>query len=103
MALSIDRFAPTLGAKLGLGIDLGVLAVAVIVSSSGPWWLMAGWVLCTMGVWWSTSSVARHYSPYVKHSWCEDVLFTAIILLSVVTVVGLGGWILGLPRRGSTR
>jgi exopolysaccharide biosynthesis polyprenyl glycosylphosphotransferase len=50
-----------------------------------------------MGVWWSTSSVARYYSPYVERSWWEDVLFTVIILLSVVTVVGLGGWMLQLP------
>ena len=100
MALSIDRFAPTLGAKLGLGVDLCVLAIAVSFSSSGPWWLIAGWVLCAIGVWWTTSSVARHYSPYVKHPWWEGVLFTVIVLLSVVTVLGLGGRILGLPSPG---
>jgi len=97
LALSIDRFAPTLAAKLGLATDLFVLAVAVVVSSSGAWWLRADWVLCAMGVWWSTSSVARYYSPYVEHSWWEDVLFTVIILFSAVTVVGLGSWILRLP------
>ena len=97
MALGINRFAPTPTAKLGLGLDLVVLAVAVVVSSSGPWWLRAGWVLCAMGVWWSTSSVARHYSPYVEHPWWEDVLLTVIILLSVVTVIGLGGWIFRIP------
>jgi len=100
LALSIDRFAPTPAAKLGLGLDLAVLAVAVVVPSSGPWWLRAAWVFCAVGVWWSTSSVARHYSPYVEHSWWEDVLFTVIILFSVVTVVGLGGWMLQLPSPG---
>ena len=97
MALSIDRFAPTPAAKLGLALDLAVLAVAVDVPNSGPWWLRAACVFCAMGVWWSTSSVARYYSPYVERSWWEDVLFTVIILLSVVTVVGLGGWMLQLP------
>jgi len=100
LALSIDRFAPTLAAKLGLGVDLFVLSAAVLGSSSGPSWLRAGWVFCAICVWWCTSSVARHYSPYVERSWWEDVLFTVMILLSVVTVVGLGGGMLGLPSPG---
>ena len=97
MALSIDRFAPTPTAKFGLGLDLFMLAVAVVASSSGPWWARMGWVLCAMGVWWITSSVARHYSPYVVHSWWEDVLFTVLILLSVITVIRLGAWVLRRP------
>jgi len=103
LVLSIDRFAPTPAAKLELGLDLAVLAVAVVVSTAGPWWMKAGWALCAMGVWWSTSSVARHYSPYVEHSWWEDVLFAVIILLSAVTVVGVGAWMLRLPSPGIGR
>ena len=97
MALSIDRFAPTPAAKIGLGLDLAVLAVAVVLSTSGPWWLKAAWVLCAMGVSWSTSSVARHYGSHVERSRSEDVLLTVVILFSVITIVALGGWILQVP------
>jgi exopolysaccharide biosynthesis polyprenyl glycosylphosphotransferase len=100
LALSIGRFAPTPAAKLGLALDLTVLAVAVVVSTSGPWWLRAGWLLCAVSVSWSTSSVVRHYGPTVDRSWWEDVLLTAIILSSVVTILLIAGWILRLavPR-----
>jgi exopolysaccharide biosynthesis polyprenyl glycosylphosphotransferase len=97
LALSIDRFAPTPAAKLGLGLDLAVLTLAVVVSTSGPWWLRAGWVVCAMGVFWSTSSVARHHGSYVVRTHWEDVLLTATILFSVVTVVEVGSWVTGLP------
>jgi exopolysaccharide biosynthesis polyprenyl glycosylphosphotransferase len=94
LVLSIDRFAPTPAAKLGLAIDEALLAFAVIVSTSGPWWLTAGWTVCAMTVWWSTSSVARHYGSHVERSRWEDVLLAVVILFSVVTVVALGGRIL---------
>jgi exopolysaccharide biosynthesis polyprenyl glycosylphosphotransferase len=97
LALSIDRFAPTPAAKLWLGLDLAVLAVAVIVSTSGPWWLRGGWVLCATGVWWSTSSVVRHYGSHVARSWWEDLLLTVVILFSVVTIVAAGDLILPVP------
>jgi exopolysaccharide biosynthesis polyprenyl glycosylphosphotransferase len=97
LALSIDRFASTPAAKLGLGLDLSVLAAAVVLATSGPWWLRAAWVLCSMGVFWSTSSVARHYGSTVDRARWEDVLLSLVILLSVVTVVSVGGWLLDLP------
>jgi exopolysaccharide biosynthesis polyprenyl glycosylphosphotransferase len=97
LALSIHRFAPTPAAKVGLAIDVAVLAVAVAVATSGAWWLRAGWILCAMTVWWSTSSVARHYGSYVERSWWEDLVLTVVILFSIVTVVALGEWIIGPP------
>jgi exopolysaccharide biosynthesis polyprenyl glycosylphosphotransferase len=97
LAISVDRFAPTPAAKLGLGIDVVVLALAVVFSSSGPWWLKAAWVVCATGVFWTTSSVARHHGWYVVRPPWEDVLLTAVVLLSVVTVVAVGGWVLRIP------
>ena len=97
MSLSIDRFAPTPAAKLGLGLDLSVLTLAVVLSTTGPWWLRAAWILCAMGVFWSTSAVARHHGSYVVRTRWDDVLLTAMLLFSVVTVVAVGGRIVGVP------
>src|SRR5262249_23496541 len=77
VALSIDPFAPTPAAKLGLALDLAVLATAMAVSTPGPWWLRAGWIGCALGVSWTTSSVAKHYWSMIERAWWEDLLFTA--------------------------
>jgi exopolysaccharide biosynthesis polyprenyl glycosylphosphotransferase len=103
LALSINRFAPTPAAKLGLGLDLAVLAGAVVFATSGPWWAKAGWVLCAMGVFWSTSSVARHHAYYVVRARWEDAVLALVILLSVVTMLCLGGWMTKLPSPDAGR
>ena len=97
MAISVQRFAPTPTAKLGLGLDLAILTGALIVSTAGPSWARALWVLCGIWVFWSVSSVARHYAYTVERAVWEDVLLTCILLLSVATVVGVGGWLLSGP------
>jgi exopolysaccharide biosynthesis polyprenyl glycosylphosphotransferase len=90
VSISIQRFAPTRTAKFGLLVDLSVLAASVLAAAHGPWFVRLAWVLCALGVFWSTSSVAHHYLHSVERAAWEDVLLTVIILLSVATVLGLG-------------
>jgi len=89
--LSIHRFAPTPTAKLGLALDLAALCGAVLYATHGPRWIQLTWVLVAMGVFWTTSSVARHYAPRAERPVWDDMVLTLVILLSVVTVVGIGG------------
>jgi exopolysaccharide biosynthesis polyprenyl glycosylphosphotransferase len=95
--LSIHRFAPTPTAKFGLALDLGALCAAVLYAKPGPLWIRIGWILCAMGVFWFTSSVARHYGARAERPVWEDVVMTMLILLSVATVVGVGGQVTGVP------
>ena len=94
MGISIQRFAPTPTAKLGLGLDVAVLVAAVIGSTPGPLVSRLAWVAVAVGVFWSTSSVVRHYAYATERAAWEDVLFALVNLLSVATVVGLGGMLL---------
>jgi exopolysaccharide biosynthesis polyprenyl glycosylphosphotransferase len=100
--LSIDRFAPTPTAKFGLALDLCALCGVVLYATQGPRWIQLAWVLCAMGVFWSTSSVVRHYAPRAERPAWDDMALTLVILLSVATVVGVGGRIRGdlAPRVG---
>jgi exopolysaccharide biosynthesis polyprenyl glycosylphosphotransferase len=88
--LSIHRFAPTPTAKLGLALDLAVLCGVVVHATRGPWWIELSWVLCAMGVFWTTSSVARHYAPRAERPIWDDLALTLVMWLSVATVVGIG-------------
>ena len=97
MSISIQRFAPTPTAKFGLGLDVTVLAVAVFLASTGPLALHIAWTAVAIGVFWSTSSVVRHYAYTTERAPWEDVLFAMTNVLSVATVVGLGGRLLGVP------
>jgi exopolysaccharide biosynthesis polyprenyl glycosylphosphotransferase len=94
VSLSIDRFAPTPAAKLGLVLDVLALALAVLIATDASFLIELGWVLCAVGVFWTTSSVVHHYGPNaVRPAW-EDVVLTAIILLSAVTVLAwLHRWV----------
>ncbi|HET9155277.1 MAG TPA: sugar transferase [Myxococcaceae bacterium] len=103
MSLSIDRFAPTPAAKLGLALDLAAVAVAVSFATRAPLPIELGWMLCAVGVFWSTSSVVRHYGWGVDRPAWEDVILTAIILLSVLTVIGFLGWLLPIPAPSAIR
>ena len=98
MALSINRFAPTPVAKLGLGLDLAALVVAVVLATPGPEWRQLLWAACAVGVFWSTSSVARHYAYTAERAPWEDVVLSLVILLSVATVLFLGERLLGHDR-----
>ena len=93
MAISVQRFAPTPAAKLGLALDLAVLISATLLASEGPWRMRAAWAACATLVFWSTSSVAHHYVQKVERAAWEDVLLTVVILLSVATMLGVGGLI----------
>lgn len=98
MSLGINRFAPTPTAKLGLGLDLLVLASAVVLSTRGLLWVELGWAFCAIVVFWFTSSVARHYGYTAERAPLEDALLTLVILLSVATVVFIGRQVLGVDR-----
>ena len=91
MAISIQRFAPTRAGKFGLAVDLAVLAASMVMATHGPWTTRLGWTICALGVFWSTSSVAHHYAHNGHRAPWEEVLHTLIILLSVATVLALGG------------
>ena len=91
MSISIQRFAPTPAAKLGLVLDLAVVAASTMAATHASWPIRIVWALCAMGVFWSTSSVARHYAYSVERAVWEDLVLTLLILLSVATVLGLGG------------
>jgi len=103
VSISIQRFAPTPAAKLGLALDLAVLIVAVLLSTEGSWWMRAAWVACAIVAFWSTSSVVRHYAYATERAAWEEVLFALMNLLSVATVLGLGGMLLqvGAPNVGT--
>ncbi len=97
MAIGIQRFAPTPTAKFGLGLDVAVLAVAVMRATHAPLALQIAWAAVAVLVFWSTSSVVRHYGYTAERPIWEDVLFALMNLLSVATVVGVGGALLRLP------
>ncbi|HVP60710.1 MAG TPA: sugar transferase [Myxococcaceae bacterium] len=91
MSISIQRFAPTRTGKFGLAVDLAVLAASMVAATHGPWAVRLAWIACGLGVFWSTSSVAHHYAHAAERAPWEDVLLTVIILLSVATVLAVGG------------
>jgi len=94
LAISIQRFAPTPTAKFGLGLDVAVLAIAVFRAVEGPIALRLAWTVVAGIVFWSTSSVVRHYSYSIERAAWEDVLFALMNVLAVATVVGIGGRLL---------
>ena len=94
MAISIHRFAPTPAAKLGLALDFAVLAASTVIATHGPWPLRLAWAFCAMGVFWSTSSVAHHYAHAAERLAWEDVVISLVLLLSVATVLAVGGLVL---------
>ena len=96
MAISIQRFAPTPTAKFGLGLDVAVLAIAVFRAVEGPIALRLAWTVVAGIVFWSTSSVVRHYSYSIERAAWEDVLFALMNVLAVATVVGIGGRLLNV-------
>lgn len=98
MAISIHRFAPTPAAKLGLGLDFAVLAVSTALATQGSWPLRIVWALCGMGVFWSTSSVVHHYAHAAERAIWEEAVLTLIVLLSVATVLAVGGWLVPGPE-----
>ena len=97
MGISVQRFAPTPTAKLGLALDVAVLAAAVFLAGTGPIWLRLAWTVLAIVTFWSTSSVVRHYHYATERPPWEDVLFAVICILSAVTVLGVGGWLLRVP------
>ena len=97
MAIGIQRFAPTPTAKFGLGLDVAVLAVAVMRATPAPLAQQLAWASVAVLVFWSTSSVVRHYGYTAERPVWEDVLFALMNLLAVATVVGVGGALLRVP------
>jgi exopolysaccharide biosynthesis polyprenyl glycosylphosphotransferase len=91
VAISIQRFAPTRTANFGLLVDISVLAASTAVAVNGSWLVRVAWTLCALAVFWSTSSVAHHYVHHPERAPWEEVLLTVVILLSVATVLALGG------------
>jgi exopolysaccharide biosynthesis polyprenyl glycosylphosphotransferase len=94
VSITIQRFAPTPTAKFGLGLDIAVLAVAVFRAVDGPIALRLAWTVVAGIVFWSTSSVVRHYAYSIERAPWEDVLFALMNVLAVATVVGVGGRLL---------
>ena len=94
MAVSIHRFAPTPAAKLGLALDFVVLAASTVIATHAPWPVRIAWALCAMAVFWSTSSVAHHYAHAAERAAWEEVVLTFLLLLSVATVLAVGGLLL---------
>ncbi|HZJ56198.1 MAG TPA: sugar transferase [Myxococcaceae bacterium] len=95
MSISIHRFAPTPAAKFGLALDLAVLAGSTVAATNGPLVVRAFWASCALLVFWTTSSVAHHYAHAAERPAWEDVVLTLLNLLSVATVLGVGGMLLG--------
>jgi len=89
--LSIHRFAPTPAAKFGLALDLAALSAAVAFSTLGSSLIKLAWIACAIGVFWATSSVARHYGSSIERPAWDDLMLTLVIVLSVTTVIGAGG------------
>ncbi len=94
VGISIQRFAPTPTAKFGLGLDVAVLMVAVVQATPGPLAWKVAWAVLAVIVFWSTSSVVRHYAYTAERAPWEDVLIAAVNLLAVATVVAIGGALL---------
>jgi exopolysaccharide biosynthesis polyprenyl glycosylphosphotransferase len=94
VSISIQRFAPTPTAKFGLGLDVAVLVGAVAWAMPGPIALQIGWAALAVVVFWSISSVVRHYGYSAERPPWEDVLFALVNLLAVATVVIVGGALL---------
>ncbi len=94
VSISIQRFAPTPTAKFGLGLDVAVLVGAVARATPGPIALQIGWAALAVIVFWSISSVVRHYGYAAERPPWEDVLFALVNLLAVATVVMVGGALL---------
>ena len=97
LGISIQRFAPTPTAKFGLALDVAVLVAAVGRATPGPIAWKLAWAVVAVVVFWSTSSVVRHYAYTAERAPWEDVLFALVNLLAVATVVGLGGALLPVP------
>jgi len=97
VSISIHRSAPTLAAKFGLALDLAVLAGSTAVSTEGSPVLRVFWALCALLAFWTTSFVAHHYAHAAERAAWEDVVLTLVNLLSVVTVLGVGGELLPGP------
>jgi exopolysaccharide biosynthesis polyprenyl glycosylphosphotransferase len=95
VSISIHRFAPTPTAKFGLALDLAVLAGSTVAATKGPLDLRVFWALCALLVFWTTSSVVHHYAHAAERPAWEDVVLTLVNLLSVATVLGFGGMLLG--------
>ena len=98
MSISIHRFAPTPAAKFGLALDLAVLAGSTAAATHGPLVLRVFWALSALIVFWTTSSVAHHYAHAAERAAWEDVVLTLVSLLSVATVLGVGGHLLPGPQ-----
>jgi exopolysaccharide biosynthesis polyprenyl glycosylphosphotransferase len=98
VSISIHRFAPTPAAKFGLALDLAVLAGSAAAATQGPLLLRLFWASCALLVFWTTSSVAHHYAHAAERAAWEDVVLTLVNLLSVATVLGVGGHLLPGPR-----
>jgi len=94
VSISIHRFAPTLAAKLGLALDLAVLAGSTAVATEGSLVLRVFWAVCALLAFWTTSSVVHHYAHAAERAAWEEVVLTLVNLLSVATVLGLGGELL---------
>jgi exopolysaccharide biosynthesis polyprenyl glycosylphosphotransferase len=97
LGISIQRFAPTPTSKVGLALDLAVLAGSTVAATNGPLVARAFWASCALLVFWTTSSVVHHYAHAAERAAWEDVVLTLVNLLSVVTVIGVGGIMLGRP------
>jgi exopolysaccharide biosynthesis polyprenyl glycosylphosphotransferase len=98
VSISVHRFAPTPAAKIGLALDLLVLAGSTIAATTGPWTIRIAWAACALLVFWSTSSVTHHYAHSAERAAWEDVVLTLVNLLSVATVIGVGGILLAVPQ-----
>src|SRR5215468_8490436 len=98
VSISIQRFAPTPAAKFGLALDLAVLAGSAAAATHGPLVLRLFWASCALLVFWTTSSVVHHYAHTAERAAWENVAFTLVNLLSVATVLGVGGHLLPGPR-----
>jgi exopolysaccharide biosynthesis polyprenyl glycosylphosphotransferase len=98
VSISVHRFAPTPAAKIGLALDLFVLAGSTIAATTGPWSIRIAWAACALLVFWSTSSVTHHYAHSAERAAWEDVVLTLVNLLSVATVIGVGDLLLAVPQ-----
>ena len=98
MSISIQRFAPTPSGKLGLGLDVAVLSAAVLLAVDGPIAPRVAWMAVAGVVFWSTTSVVKHYAYSIERAAWEDVLFTLMNVLAVATVLGIGGRLVPVAR-----
>jgi exopolysaccharide biosynthesis polyprenyl glycosylphosphotransferase len=96
VSISVHRFAPTPAAKIGLALDLLVLASSTIVATHASWEIRIAWAICALGVFWTTSSVTHHYAHSADRAAWEEVVLTLVNLLSVATVIVVGGALLAV-------